>query len=371
MISGREIRQPLTQIPVELAAVSDYERLAPQFMAPDIHAYIAGGCGSEITLRKNTEHFENINLAPHVLQDFSSASTQSSLLGRKLNHPILLGPVAHQCLVHPEGELATVAGAEVVHAMFIASTLSHVTLEAVAESSGNDKWFQLYFQATREVTLSLVKRAEAAGYQALVITVDVPVTGMRYRAQRAGFTMPSALVDANLVGYTVPPPRVLERDQSVVFDGLMSDAPTWNDIEWLLESTSLPVILKGIIRPDDALRAQAMGVAAVVVSNHGGRSLDGLPATIDALPRIRQQLGADYPVLFDSGIRSGGDVFKAIALGANAVLIGRPQVYALAVAGALGVAHMLRILHTELEVTMALAGCPSLDTINSETCFTI
>lgn len=370
MVPERAFQQPLAHIPVDLAGVSDYERLAPQFMASAVYAYIAGGSGNEITLGKNTERFESIELNARVLQDFSCASTHSSLLGLTLNHPILLGPVAHQGLVHTAGELATVAGAEAVNTMFIASTLSHVTLEAIAESSANDKWFQLYFQPTRQITLSLVERAVAAGYKALVVTVDVPVNGMRYRAQRAGFSMPPSLVEANLVGYTTTPPRTLEREQSVVFDGLMRDAPTWNDIEWLLESTSLPVILKGIIHPDDALRAQAMGVAGVVVSNHGGRSLDGLPATIDALPRIRQRLGEGYPLLLDGGIRSGGDVFKAIALGANAVLIGRPQVYALAIAGALGVAHMLRTLHTELEVTMALAGCQSLDAITSETCFT-
>lgn len=360
-------RQPLEHIPVELASAADYEALAPQFMAPATHAHISGGCAREVTLRRNCTGFERIELSSRVLQDFGTANTEVQLFGRHLKHPIVLGPVAHQKLVHPEGELATVAGAEAVNATFVASTLAHVTLEDIAKGATSDKWFQLYFQPTQDITRALVERAEAAGYHALVVTVDVPVNGLRYRGQRAGFNMPATLQDVNLASYQ-PPPKSLHPEQSVVFDGLMGEAPHWQDIEWLLQTSSLPVVLKGIINPDDAVRAKSMGVAGIIVSNHGGRSLDGLPATIDALPRIRRQVGANYPLLLDSGVRSGGDIFKALACGADAVLIGRLQVYALAVAGALGVAHMLRTLKTELEVTMALAGCPTLAAISPETC---
>lgn len=208
-----------------------------------------------------------------------------------------------------------------------------------------------------------------SGYTALVVTVDVPVSGLRNRAQRAGFEMPSCTQMANLKAMPQSRQVSLAADASIIFQGLMTAAPGWKDIAWLATQTRLPVILKGISHPDDARRALDMGMSGVVVSNHGGRSLDGLPAGIHALPAVRKAVGEEFTVLMDGGIRRGTDVFKAIALGANAVLVGRPQVHALAVAGALGVAHMLRLLRDELEMTMALAGCATIGSITPAALF--
>ena len=204
------------------------------------------------------------------------------------------------------------------------------------------------------------------GVFALVVTVDAPINGVRNRARRAGFTLPKHVRAVNLQGTSPPAASRLTPEQSGVFQGLMARAPTWADLAWLRGETPLPVLVKGILNPDDALRTVDLGLAGMIVSNHGGRTLDGLPASITALPRVRTAVGADVPVL-DGGIRRGTDVFKALALGADAVLVGRPQVYALAVAGALGVAHVLRVLREELEVTMALTGCPTLDSIDGST----
>ncbi|KJS07352.1 MAG: hypothetical protein VR73_08975 [Gammaproteobacteria bacterium BRH_c0] len=363
-------RQALDKIPPELLSPADYSGLSREFIDHSVYEYIAGGAGNELTASRNRQAFDRLVLCNRVLMDFSQASTGLTLLGQSFQHPILLAPVAHQKLVHPQGEKATVAAASAVDAGFVASTLSSFSLEDIAATGDGSLWFQLYYQRSREQTLALVRRAENAGYSALVVTVDVPVNALRHRAQRAGFRMPADLCEANLVNGTSLPPRILAPGQSVVFDGLMADAPSWGDIRWLQQNTDLPLLIKGIINPRDALAAANMGVAGVIVSNHGGRSLDGLPASITALPAVRKAVGPNFPLLLDSGIRSGSDVFKALACGANAVLVGQLQVHALAVAGALGVAHMLRLMKEELEVTMALAGCPTLGDINADCLFT-
>ena len=359
-------RPKLKRITPELASVSDYERLAKDFVPHGIYEYIAGGGADEITLNKNRCAFDHIELSSRTLTDCTSGTTALTLLGEQFRHPVLLAPVAYQKLVHPDGERATAQAADALEAGFIASTMSSVSLEDIAAELSKNKWFQLYFQESQEWTLALVRRAEVAGYTALVVTVDVPINGLRNRAQRAGFVLPQQVQAVNLCDMPHRSPPVLGLEQSIVFQGLMRNAPAWADLEWLSRQTPLPIIVKGIIHPDDAVRVADMGLAGVVVSNHGGRTLDGLPASISALPAVRKALGPDFLVLLDSGIRRGTDIFKAIALGANAVLVGRPQVYALAVAGALGVAHMLRLLREELEVTMALTGCPTLASISSE-----
>lgn len=358
-------REKLTQIPSYIASVNDYERLAKDFISHPNYEYIAGGSANEVTLKNNQTAFDTIGLYSRVLQDVSQGSTRLNILGESFRHPILLAPVAHQRLVHPEGELASAQAAEAMEAGFIASTLSSFRLEEIANKTNDKKWFQLYFQESREFTLSLVKRAEKAGYTALVVTIDVPINGLRNRAQRANFVLPDHVHEANLVENPQPDQRSLEPDQSMIFQGIMADAPRWQHVKWLQQQTGLPIIIKGILHPDDAKRVSDMGFAGLIVSNHGGRALDGVPATINALPDIRRVVGEEFPVLLDSGVRRGADIFKAIALGANAVLIGRPQIYSLAVAGALGVAHMLRLLREELEVTMALTGCATLQDINS------
>lgn len=358
-------KSPLDYIPTDIVSVHDYERLAKDFIPHVAYEYIAGGSGDELTLDSNRVAFNRIKLHSRVLQDVSRGSTQLSLLGKAFRHPILLAPVAHQKLVHSEGELASAAAAEAMDAGFVASTLSSVSLEDIAARAGSNKWFQLYFQESREFTLSLVRRAERSGYTVLVITVDTPINGLRNRAQRAGFSLPENVQEINLLNKPPIVQRTLADGQSIIFQGVMADTICWDDIIWLKRKTKLPIVVKGILHPKDAERVVVSGLAGIIVSNHGGRALDGVAASIDVLPEIRRTVGKHFPVLLDSGIRRGADVFKAIALGANAVLVGRPQVYALAIAGALGVAHMLRLLREELEVTMALTGCATLADIST------
>lgn len=356
---------PLAAIPADLVSVADYARYAPRHLPPAIFDYIVGGGADEISLRRNRAELDRILIEPRVLVDMSAATTRCEILGQSLRHPFLLAPVAFHRLAHDAGELATAEAASVLETAMVVSTLSSVSLEQIAERLSAPKWFQLYFQQDREFTLSLVRRAEAAGYTALMVTVDAPLHGIRNRAQRAGFVLPEGVEAVNLRDRPPLPRAVLEPSQSIVFQGMMSEAPDWDDICWLREQTRLPLILKGVLSPDDALRARDSGIDGLVISNHGGRTLDCVPAAIEMLPRIRQQLGDGYPLLLDGGIERGTDAFKALALGADAVLVGRPQLYALAVAGALGVAHMLRILREELEVCMALAGTPTLAQIDS------
>ena len=359
-------RPPLSRIPPDILCAQDYEALAVHFLPAPHHAYIAGGSGFEATLRSNRDAFERVEILPRLLRDVTAGHTRVTLLGHELRHPILLAPLAFQTLAHPQGELDTARAAAATDAGLVVSTLSAWPLEDIAACSRGEKWFQLYFQPLRDSTLDLVRRAEAAGYGALVVTLDAVVQSPSLRAQRAGFRMPDAVRPGNLLHHATPPPVELERGQSLIFQGLMREAPTWDDLDWLMRHTRLPVIVKGVLRADDALALKAAGVAGIIVSNHGGRALDGVPASLDALPAVRAAVGADYPVLLDSGIRAGSDVFKALALGADAVLVGRLQVFALAVAGALGVAHMLKLLREELELCMALAGCATLQELTAD-----
>lgn len=358
-------RQPLTRIPPDILCACDYEALAPRFLLPAHQAYIAGGSGFETTLRANRAAFDAVQILPRLLRDVTAGHTRVSLLGQDLPHPILLAPLAFQTLAHAGGELETARAAEATDTCLVASTLSSHPLEDIAAASRSGKWFQLYFQPLRESTLDLVRRAESAGYRTLVVTLDATVQSPSLRARRAGFAMPANVSPANLAHHAQAPQVAIERSQSLILQGVMREAPTWHDLEWLLQQTRLPVIVKGVLRPDDALALKQSGVAGVIVSNHGGRSLDGAPASLDMLAAVRRAVGEAYPVLLDSGVRAGSDIFKAIAIGADAVLIGRLQVFALAVAGALGVAHLLKLLREELELCMALAGCPTLADITA------
>jgi 4-hydroxymandelate oxidase len=249
----------------------------------------------------------------------------------------------------------------------VVSTEASVTLEEIAAAAQTPLWFQLYIQHDLDFTAALVRRAETAGYRALVVTVDAPVSGLRNRERRAGFALPTGIETVNLMGMAPPPAQRAEAGSSPLFGGsLLAGAPTWKDLEWLLGLTTLPVLLKGVMSATDAERAVAMGAAGIVVSNHGGRTLDTLPATIDALPAIALAVAGRVPLLLDGGIRRGTDVLKALALGADAVMIGRPYIHGLAAAGATGIAHVLHILRTELEVAMALTGCRDLAAIGPE-----
>ena len=352
-------------IPPGLVTLADHEQHARTQLDDNAWAYFSGGAADEISLRANRSAWDALPLWPRVLRPLAGGHTRVPLLGRTLAHPILLAPVAFQRMAHPDGELAMAYAAAALGAGVVLSTQASVSLESVAQAVLPDPgrgplWFQLYLQPDRGFTQALVQRAEAAGYEALVLTVDAPTSGVRDRERRAGFRLPPGVGPVNLAGLQAPAPSALGPGQSALFDGLLHHAPTWDDIAWLQSITRLPVLLKGVLHPADARQAVSVGAAGLIVSNHGGRTLDTAPATATALPRVVQAVGGAVPVLVDGGIRRGTDVLKAMALGASAVLVGRPAVWGLANAGAAGVAHVLRLLRDELEVAMALTGCATL-----------
>jgi len=355
---------PLSEIPADLVSARDYERYALQRLDANALAYLQGGAGDELTCQANQQAWQEWALLPRMLRDLRGGHTRCQLLGDLLQHPIVLAPIAYQHLFHVEGERASALAAGVMGGAAVLSSFASTRLEDVAEAAQGPLWFQLYWQGSGPATLALAQRAEAAGYRALVLTVDAPVSGVRNREQRAGFRLPPDIGAVNLDQAVQVPP--LPEGGSAVFDGLMAVAPVWQDVAWLCQHTRLPVLLKGILHAEDARLAMDAGAAGVIVSNHGGRVLDSQWPPLRSLASIRAELGAGVPVLVDGGIRRGSDVFKALALGADAVLIGRPYVHALATAGALGVAHLLRLLREELEVTMALCGCRDLSGISGE-----
>jgi 4-hydroxymandelate oxidase len=355
---------PLTVIPSDIAAVADYEALAQPRMTSQAWAYFAGGAGDEWTLRENIAAFARRQLRSRVLRDLRGDGTRTQLLGLDLAAPILLAPVAFQKLLHPEGELATAVAAGAMETPMVVSTQASVLLEDVAAYARAPLWFQLYIQPDRGFTADLVRRAEAAGYHALVVTVDAPVNGIRNREQRAGFALPPGIAPVNLQGMR---PSAAPSPGKLLFGTpMLEQAPTWDDLAWLRGLTRLPIILKGITDPDDARRTVAAGMDGLIVSNHGGRALDGMPAAIDLLPAIVAAVEDALPVLMDGGIRRGIDVLRALALGARSVLIGRPYIFALAAAGPAGVAHVIRILRAELELAMALTGCADIAAIGPD-----
>ncbi len=359
----------LAMIPREIAAVRDYERFARERLNDNAWAYLIGGAADEITLQENEKVFESVFLKGRVLKNVSGGHTQVTLFGHTYAHPIFLAPVAYQRLFHPEGEMASALGASIMAASIVVSTLASVKWEDIAQASQHPSWFQLYIQRDRGYTLELVKHAEVVGYKALVVTVDAPLAGIRNREHRGHFQLPPDIGAVNLKNSPSSLETLTGSEESVVFDRLMVASPVWEDIEWLAASTHLPVVIKGILDADDALQAEQCGAAGIIVSNHGGRVLDTLPSSLVALPPIAKVLEKRIPILLDGGIRRGSDIFKAIALGASAILIGRPYIYALAAAGALGVAHTLRILREELEVTMAVSGHATLQTIDQNSLF--
>jgi 4-hydroxymandelate oxidase len=363
-------RPALQQLPEGVAGLADFEAPAQARMSAQAWAYLNGGAADELSLRANRSAWDALRLHPRVLRELAGGHTRSTLLGRALPWPVLLAPIAHQRLAHADGELASAHAAAALDAGLILSAQSNVALEAVARAmagAAGPLWFQLYVQADRGFTRELVQRVEAAGYQALVLTVDAPVQGARDRERRAGFKLPAGLGAVNLAGMVPPAAAPLAAGQSALFDGLLPGATTWADVEWLRSISGLPLLLKGVQHVDDARRALDLGAAGLIVSNHGGRTLDGLPPTAELLPYLAQALrersGPAPALLVDGGIRRGTDVLKALALGADAVLLGRPYVHALATAGALGVAHALRLLRDELEIAMALCGCRQLSEV--------
>lgn len=354
---------PLTSIPPHVVAAADYIPLARERLDDAAWAYLDGAAADERTDAANRAAFARLDLQTRVLRDLRGGHTRCQLLGMALPHPLLLAPVAHQGLFHPDAEAATALAAGVMQTPLIVSTLSTLGVEAIAAQTSGPLWFQLYAQPRWEDSLRLVRRAEEAGCRALVLTVDAPVAGVRNREQRAGFALPPALAPRDLQDCAPLPPGQPGTDP--VFDRLMAVAPRWEHVEALRQASALPLLIKGLTHPDDARLALEAGVDGVIVSNHGGRTLDGLPATLDLLPAIVQAVQGRVPVLMDGGIRRGSDVFKALSLGAEAVLLGRCWVHALAAAGALGVAHVIRLLQEELALTMALCGCRDLSEVRA------
>ena len=356
---------PLTRIPSDIVAVSDYAAYARTRLNDNAWVYLNSGAGDELTLKGNRQALDALQLRSRVLVDMQGANTQCELWGKRYAYPMWIAPLAYQQLFHADGELATLQAAAAMNTPMIVSTLASTSLESLAQQAETPLWFQLYMQADRAFTGALIQRAEQAGYEALVITVDAPLAGLRNQEQRAGFKLPDEVRAVNLQGMRVAHYE-LEATQSLMLNGIMAHAPTWRDIEYIKQHTKLPLVLKGITHPADALKAKAIGIDAIIVSNHGGRTLDTLAPSIQLLTPIADCLQGDLPILWDSGIRRGTDIVKALALGATAVLIGRPVLYGLATAGALGVAHVLKILQEELELSMALSGCRNLAEISRD-----
>ncbi|MCI0387217.1 MAG: alpha-hydroxy-acid oxidizing protein [Acidobacteria bacterium] len=345
----------------------DFEPLARARISPMAWEYISGGAGDEVTLRWNRDSFDRIRLRPRILVDVSHLDTRVKLFGRELPHPILLAPTAYHRLLHPDGELATVKGAGAAGATMVVSTMATTSVEDIAAAATHPLWFQLYVQPDRSFTRDLVERAQAAGCQALVVTVDTPVVGLRNREMRIKFALPPGMDRPNLKGLKTSSTSHLPPEHEI-YSAVLESKLTWKEIDWLRSFARVPVLLKGVLHPDDAERAAQAGVSGIIVSNHGARNLDTVPATIDVLPevvaRIRGRVPV-LPVLMDSGIRRGTDVLKALALGASAVFIGRPYLYGLGTAGAEGVTRVINILRREFEMAMALTGKTSIASIDS------
>ena len=364
---SQERLPPLSSIPAQIACLRDYEPYARQRMRAQDWAYFSAGAADELTLQDNLVSFGRWGLWPAALSTFDQPSTRLTLQGQSMDYPILLAPVAYQRLAHPDGELASVLGAGAMGATSVISMQASHSFEEIAAQAHAPLWAQWYWQTDRAFTLDLLGRLEAAGYTALMLTVDAAVNGVRNQEQRAGFALPADVDAVNLRGAPTQQAVLGAAGTSPLFgSGLLATAPTWDDLAWLVQNSPLPVWVKGIMRPRDAQRALEMGVAGIVVSNHGGRTLDGVPASVDVLAQVCQLVQGRVPVLMDGGIRRGTDVLKALALGATAVMIGRPYIYGLAAAGAAGVAHVLHILRAELEVAMALTGCNTLADIGPE-----
>ncbi len=358
----------MAQEPARLLSVRDYADRARQTLDEPTWGYFAGGSDDELTLRRNVAAFADLELRPRVLVDVSRCDTRTTALGAPIAAPILIAPFAYQRLAHPDGEAATARAAGRAGTVLIASTMATTSLEDTAAATDGPLWFQLYAFRDEGLTRALVARAEAAGYRALVITVDAPRLGRRERDLRSGFALPTHLAAANLSGDEAS--SLLVRAEGVSALASHADAHfdatlTWDKLERLRAASRLPVVLKGVLTAEDAREAAARGLDAIVVSNHGGRQLDGSPPTIEVLPEIVEAVsGTACEVYMDGGIRRGTDVLKALALGARAVLVGRAALFGLAVGGEDGVLHVLELLRTELELAMALTGRPTLASID-------
>jgi isopentenyl diphosphate isomerase/L-lactate dehydrogenase-like FMN-dependent dehydrogenase len=334
--------------------VQDYERLAEERLDPGAFGYFAGGAGDERTLAENVAAFERWHLRPRVLADVGSVTTETTVIGQDVSMPVLVAPTAFHRLAHPEGEAATARAAAAARTVMCLSTLASASpAELAAAAPGGRHWFQLYWSRDRGFTQELLAGAVGAGFSALVLTVDFPAAGRRERDIRASFRLPVGLPLPNI------PTGLGTGDFHAALGEVVDPTLTWRDLEWLRSVCALPLIVKGVLTAEDALLALEHGAEAVIVSNHGGRQLDGVPASLDALPDVVEAVGGRAEILLDGGVRRGTDVAKALALGARAVLVGRAVLWGLAVAGEEGVRSVLDLLRAEVALALMLLGCAS------------
>ena len=354
------------QTPVVPVSVAELEQTAIAAMEPKAANYVGAGAGSEDTIRANAAAFRRWRTVPRMLRDVAERDLSTTVLGTAMPAPLLLAPIGVQAILDPDGELATARAAAAVGVPMIASTNSHFTMEEIAAAGGPEapRWFQLYWPNDRELAASFVGRAEAAGYGAIVLTVDTFIPGWKPRdLQQAWLPFLNGMGVANYFQdpvFRAALEQTPEEDQGAAtghFLGVQAHPSlSWDDLAWLREQTSLPILVKGIQHPDDARRAVEAGMDGIVVSNHGGRQVDGAIASLDALPPIAEAVGDELAILFDSGVRGGTDVLKALALGADAVCLGRPYVWGLALGGQAGVEAVLKMVLGEFDLTMALCG---------------
>jgi len=369
------------------ADVTRFEPMARRRLSRMAYDYVRSGGGDEISMRENRAGFERLQLEPSVLVDVSRIDTRVNLFGSELESPILLAPVAYHRLYHAEGEVGTARGASAAGAGLVISTFTTTSIDEIARNTRQPIWFQLYVQRDREFTKDMVQRAVASGCKAVCITADTPVLGNRYG--QLSFGLPKGMECVHLRGSRAPGAAQVTQIQAPeiqateiqateiqatqghktqranIYDTLFDPSFNWNDLEWLRSVAGVPVLVKGVLSAADGKLAVSRGADGVIVSNHGGRNLDTVPATIDALPRVVDAVAGRIPVMLDSGIRRGTDVLMALALGAKAVFIGRPYVYGLAAGGAKGVERVISILRDELERAMALTGRRSIAEIDA------
>jgi isopentenyl diphosphate isomerase/L-lactate dehydrogenase-like FMN-dependent dehydrogenase len=350
-------------------AVEALEAAARERMSPEAYDYVAGGAGGENSIRGNLAAFQRWQIVPRFLRNVERRDLSVELLNQRFRAPLLLAPIGVQSIIHPEGELAVARVAKALDIPMILSTLSSFPMEKIAEILGNSpRWFQLYWPKNPDLAASLVTRAEKSGFSAIVVTLDTYLLGWRERdLQRSylpfleGKGIANYLSDPVFRASLSVPPETDPRPAIMAFMQVVSNpALGWDDLEFLRRHTRLPILLKGILSPDDARQALDQGVAGLIVSNHGGRQLDGAIAALDALPRVVDAIQQKVPVLFDSGIRRGSDILKAVALGAKAVLLGRPYCYGLAVGGEIGVRTVIENLLADFDLSLGLAGCANL-----------
>ena len=351
--------------PSNFLNLNEFFDAAAEVLDPATYQYYVGGTADNVTLGENTDAFQRIQLLPRYLADVSEIDTSTILNGQKSDLPIGIAPMAMMGLAHDEGEIGIAKACHAANVPMILSTMSNTSIEDIAPYHDN-LWFQLYVQKDRSVSQDLVNRAAAAGFKALVVTVDVPVPGYRENIIRMPITVPENKTFANLLGYW---DRSKHSSLMAYVDSQFDASLHWKDLEKFVQNTDLPVYVKGVLHPDDAQLAIEHGASGIVVSNHGGRQLDTVPATIDVLPMIVERVQGQAEVLMDGGIRRGTDIVKALALGAKGILIGRPIAFSLACGGEAGVTRALAIIHAQLENAMALSGTVNIESVGSDLIF--